>query len=250
MREVAVARPKRCCLAGLAIVIVPATETAIATAIIKADVTYAQRILDFLWSIAPDGATNGQIARHLGIASQQTVYLATQDLLRRGLIRSARTGRTFLFFAVEDEEVRLARPGPLLPDLDQPLTPAAFAALARRTLSAHYGAALSPGVIPGVRKQFALVSPDRQIVGHALCYHRVGSTGLPSAKYAIFAEHLWLLEQTGAPATFLVFGNDRQVPALWLARYGNLLSGPTFYFLTDDGQLEVLAGPARLPPTS
>lgn len=44
--------------------------------------TYAEQIVDYLWSIAPDGATNGQIARHLGIRSQQTVYMLTHDLVR------------------------------------------------------------------------------------------------------------------------------------------------------------------------
>lgn len=47
----------------------------------------AEQIVDYLWSVGPAGATNGQIVRTLGIRSQQTVYMATQDLLRRGLIR-------------------------------------------------------------------------------------------------------------------------------------------------------------------
>jgi hypothetical protein len=56
------------------------------------------------------------------------------------------------------------------------------------------------------------------------------------------------LEKTRAPVTFLVFGNDRQVPRLWLERYGALVSGVTSYFLSDDGHLELLAplvDPAR-----
>lgn len=51
-----------------------------------------------------------------------------------------------------------------------------------------------------------------------------------------------------APTTFLVFGNDRQVPVLWLQRYGNLASGVAFYFLTDDGVPEQLNSPDRLEP--
>ena len=35
-------------------------------------------------------------------------------------------------------------------------------------------------------------------------------------------------------------GNDRQVPELWLKRYGHLASGVAFYFLADDGKLEEL----------
>jgi hypothetical protein len=52
------------------------------------EATYAERTLDYLWSIAPDGATNRQIADRLSIRSHQTVYLLTQDLLRRGLVDS------------------------------------------------------------------------------------------------------------------------------------------------------------------
>jgi len=61
---------------------------------------------------------------------------------------------------------------------------------------------------------------------------------LPPAKFSVIAEHVWLLEKTGAPVPFLVFGHDRQVPALWLDRFGNLVSGVRFYFIADDGRLE------------
>jgi hypothetical protein len=43
---------------------------------------------------------------------------------------------------------------------------------------------------------------------------------LPAAKFSIVAEHIWLLEKSGASTKFLVFGNQREVPeavagALW-----------------------------------
>ena len=50
-----------------------------------------------------------------------------------------------------------------------------------------------------------------------------------------------LMEKTGAPTRFLVFGNDRDVPVLWLERYANLASNVTFYFLSASGDLELLA---------
>jgi hypothetical protein len=53
-------------------------------------------------------------------------------------------------------------------------------------------------------------------------------------------KHVWLLEKTGSLAKFLVFVNDRQVPELWLKRFGKLVSGVAFFFRTDDGKLEVL----------
>ena len=33
---------------------------------------------------------------------------------------------------------------------------------------------------------------------------------------------------------------------MWLERYGNLVSGVTFYFLTDDGELEKLPNPGAV----
>jgi hypothetical protein len=58
--------------------------------------------------------------------------------------------------------------------------------------------------------------------------------------HPIVDKHVWLLKKTGALAKFLVFGNDRQVPELWLKRFGKLVSGVTFYFLADDAKLEKL----------
>jgi hypothetical protein len=62
-------------------------------------VTYAERILDYVWSVAPDGATNGELARHLGIRSHQTVYMLTQELMRAGRIRGQRSGTIWVFHA-------------------------------------------------------------------------------------------------------------------------------------------------------
>ena len=207
--------------------------------------TYAADVLDYLWSISPGGATNGQVARQLGIDSHQTVYMVTRDLLRRGLVRAARKDRTWVFYAGEGQtmpsaaQARDLTPGPTF--ALGALAASAFEALARRALSDHYGAALSPGSVPGVRKQFDFVSPDRQVVGDAKYYTRVGGIGLPPAKFSIIAEHVWLLEKTRARTKFLVFGNDRKVPTQWLGRYGNLAIGVAFYFLSDEGRLELLA---------
>jgi hypothetical protein len=58
--------------------------------------------------------------------------------------------------------------------------------------------------------------------------------------HPIVDKHVWLLEKTGALVKFLVFGNDRQVPELWLKRFRRLVSGVAFFFRTDDGKLEAL----------
>ncbi len=64
-------------------------------------------MLDYLWSIAPNGATNGELARSLGIRSQQTVYMLTQLLLRQGRIRGALSGTIWVFRVAEEPSTTL-----------------------------------------------------------------------------------------------------------------------------------------------
>jgi hypothetical protein len=193
----------------------------------------AQDICDYLGAIAPEGATNTELAHALGIRSHQTVYMTTQGLVRQRKIRGEQEGVVWRFYAPETPAERLTA---RLPALAGGLTPQDFAALAQRVLGDHYDAELRPGAIPGVRKEFALVSDDGQVVGDARYAARVGPE-----RFAAITELVWLLEKTGAPETFLVFGNDRETPRLWLQRYGNLLTTVAFYFLGDDGRLEELS---------
>jgi hypothetical protein len=88
-----------------------------------------------------------------------------------------------------------------------------------------------------------MTSLDRDIVGDAKYFPRVWEQQLLPFLFSIITEHVWLLEQTGASFPFLVFGNDRQVPALWLEQYGELVENVAFYFLHDDSELEVLSEP-------
>ncbi len=205
-----------------------------------------ERILDYLWSIAPDYATNGEIREATGIRSHQQVYLLTQELMRLHLIRGEQRGREWTFWADESPAVQLASPGrasrrDLVAVVEERLTPRAFEELARAVMSRHFGVPLTPGQAPGVHKEWDMVSPDGNIAGDAKYFTLVHGQRLPPAKFSIIAEHVWLLEKTGAPTTFLVFGNDRQVPELWLQRYGSLASGVSFYFLDERGDLEQLS---------
>ena len=88
---------------------------------------------------------------------------------------------------------------------------------------------------------FDFVSPDQRVVGDAKYFTLVGGVGSPAAKFSIIAEPVWLLEKTGASITFLVFGNQREVPQRWLDRYGELASNVAFFFVSEDGTLEQLA---------
>jgi hypothetical protein len=207
--------------------------------------THRERILDYLWSISPDYATNSQIREATGIGSHQQVYLLTQELMYSHLIRGEQRGREWTFWADESPVVQLASPGwasrrDLVTEVQERLTPRAFEDLARTVMSKHFGVPLVPGQVPGVHKEWDMVSADGDIVGDAKYFTLVHGQRLPPAKFSVIAEHVWLLEKTGAPVTFLVFGNDRQVPELWLQRNGSLVSGVSFYFLADDGPLEVL----------
>src|SRR5260370_9629906 len=201
-------------------------------------VSQAERVLDYLWSIAPNGATNGELARSLGIGSHQTVYMLTQQLLHQGRIRGALSGTIWVFHVSEEPSTTLGtRPA----WTNHPAPACRFEPVARRVLSDHYAVDLTRGSLPGVAKLFDFVSPDRRAVGDAQYFSLVGGVGLPAAKFSIIAEHVWLLEKTSAPTTFLVFGNDRAVPLRWLARYGALASSVAFFFLYDAGPLDLFA---------
>jgi hypothetical protein len=210
--------------------------------------TNKERILDYLWSVSPKAATNSEIRQGTGIKSHQQVYLLTQELMWSGFVGGELRGREWVFWADESLAAQLASPGPASPgrtlsSAEGKLTPRAFEQLAQRVMSAHLGVPLAPGEVPGVPKRFDLVSPARDIVGDAKYFSLVRGQRLPPAKFSVIAEHVWLLEKTGAPTLFLVFGNDRQVPELWLQRYGSLACGVAFCFLSDDGVLEKLTRP-------
>lgn len=204
--------------------------------------SYKERILEYLWSVAPEGAMNGQIARALGISSQQTVYMTTQELAGRRLIRAAKEGATWVFYALDAYPDHRGASGSSTAAAAHTgaLTPAVFEALAGRILGERYGTTLSPSIVPGIRKRFDYVSGDQQVVGDAKYYTLVGGERLPPDMFATIAEHVWLLEKTAASAQFLVFGNDRVAPLRWLERYGALAKSVRFYFLSDEGTLEVL----------
>jgi hypothetical protein len=207
--------------------------------------TNRERVLDYLWSISPDYATNSQIRDATGIRSHQQVYLLTWELMHSHRIRGEQRGREWVFWADETLAVQLTSPGwasrtETLSEAHKRLSPPAFEELARSVMSAHFGVPLTPGTIPGVPKKFDVVSPDKDIVGDAKYFTLLRGQRLPPAKFSIIAEHVWLLEKTTALTKFLIFGNDRQVPLLWLGRYGHLVSGVSFFFLTDDGELEQL----------
>ena len=101
--------------------------------------THKERILDYLWSIAPEEATNGQIRAATGITSHQQVYLLTQELMYRGYIRGEQRGSGWVFWADESLAARFTSPGraspkEIAPQSGQRLAPQAFEELARQKM--------------------------------------------------------------------------------------------------------------------
>jgi hypothetical protein len=171
--------------------------------------------------------------------------MLTRELMGARLVQGEQRGREWVFWADESLDTQLASPGQVrmreaLAQAEGQLSPRAFEDLARSIMGNCFGVPLKPGQVSGVPKEFDLVSPDGSIVGDAKYFTLVRGQRLPPAKFSVIAEHVWLLEKTGAPTTFLVFGNDRQVPLLWLERYGRLVGDVAFYFLTDEGELDLL----------
>lgn len=211
--------------------------------------TNKQRVLDYLQAIAPEYATNADIREATGINSHQQVYMLTQELQRQKQIEASRRGREWVFRASSVPVTKLEVPPPVVTvtasrqvgPADEEMTPRAFEVLASRVMSEHYHVPLRPGQVGKVPKLLDLVSPDGRIVGDAKYYTLVGGQRLPPAKFSVIAEYVWLLEKTKTPATFLVFGNDRRVPELWLARYGGLVESVLFYFLSDNGKWDQIS---------
>jgi len=54
--------------------------------------TNVERVMDYLWSVGPQVATNAQIRDATGIKPHQQVYMITQELKRKGRIASRREG--------------------------------------------------------------------------------------------------------------------------------------------------------------
>lgn len=206
---------------------------------------HAGRILNYLQSIYPEGATNSEISRTLDIQPHQTVFHITRMLVAEGKIRGVQGlvgEREWTFFALgapEGQSAEDVQPHPVPPA--KKANPAAeFEQIAAQALSRHYGTPLRKGTLPGVPKLFDLVSEDGSVVGDAKYFTLVGGKRLPPAKFSVIAEYVWLLENVEARDRFLVFGNQREVPADWLRKYGHLVKKVTFYYLSADGQLEQL----------
>ena len=117
------------------------------------------------------------------------------------------------------------------------MTPREFEKFARERMSRHLGVQLKERSPAGFPKRFDLVSDDDGIVGDAKYLTLVGGLRQPPAKLMEITGHVWLLEKVAARQRFLVFGNQREVPEMWLRKYGRLPTNVEFYFLEPSGRV-------------
>ena len=203
----------------------------------------AEKILSYLISIYPQSATNSDIGHATGIQPHQQVFQVTRKLAESGNIKRYRSGREWNFVALsQTPQIALFPLRVNMPLSTQPsaMTPRRFENFARRTFSKHFNTPLVPGKAAEVDKEWDMLSADGNIIGDAKFYTLVGGKRKPPAKFSIIAEHVWLLEKAQADIKFLVFGNQIEVPRLWLGKYGNLVNDVSFYFLYDDGRIDLL----------
>lgn len=204
---------------------------------------HREQVLGFLHKIAPRAVSNADIVSHTHIRPHQQVFQITRRLMGEGLVNGHRIGTEWQFAASSEPQTaakeRRSKASNRAVWEGGRLSPSEFEECSRHVMSKVFNAALAPGRVTGVRKRFDLVSEDSQIIGDAKYYTAVNGTGLPPAKFATIAEYVWLLEKAEARERFLVFGNDRRVPEWWLDRYG-ALTDVSFYYLSDDGELEKL----------
>jgi hypothetical protein len=121
------------------------------------------------------------------------------------------------------------------------MTPREFEQIAKGAMERHYGCRFHVGRKGEHAKRFDYVSEDGSVLGDAKYYTLVHRRSLPPAEYATIVEHVWLLEKMPLPVArcFLVFGNQIEVPTMWLDRYGHLAT-IDFLFVADDGSMRVL----------
>lgn len=105
-------------------------------------------------------------------------------------------------------------------------------------MSEYFGVNLTEKKPKYSPKKFDLVSFDEAIVGDAKYLTLVHGEKFPPAKMMEISGHVWLLEKVDTKNRFLVFGNQREVPELWLNKYGNYKHNVDFYFLSNNGNLE------------
>jgi hypothetical protein len=204
--------------------------------------TNREKILRHLQFIFPEDATISEIEAATGVSPHAQVYQKTQELLKAELITGIQIKRTWHFKAKSGlgQSVSFTPEKPADATKQSKQSYQQFETFARKIFSEKFVISLRPGSTRKVSKQWDMISEDKTIIGDAKYYTLVGGSRMPPAKFATIAEHVWLLEKIDAKIKFLVFGNQIEVPKMWLNKYGNLVSNVRFYFLNQAGKIDQL----------
>ncbi|MDQ6434400.1 hypothetical protein RB623_10105 [Mesorhizobium sp. LHD-90] len=206
----------------------------------------ADRVLSFLQSIAPKAASNAEIGRRTGVRPHAQVFQITRKLEERGLIAGRLYGSEWEYWSTKRSQPQIQQgSAAFASDVSQVASVAAtaareFEAFSRSVFERKFATPLREKRLDGIPKRWDFVSDDCEIVGDAKFYTLVNGVGFPPAKMSVISEHVWLLSKVGARQRFLVFGNELQVPRLWLDKHGHLTEGIQFWFLHQNGTLDLL----------
>jgi hypothetical protein len=198
-----------------------------------------ERVLNYLRSISPRTATNAKISAATGVRPHQQVFQITSQLEKSGQINGRLFGKEWEYWITLEARIAEVSIGSAI-QINSMSEAAGFENAARLKLQEHYGCLFSRGSVAGIPKSWDYLNPENQIVGDAKFYSMVVGERSPPAKMSVIAEYVWLLSKISYVERFLVFGNDKRVPVLWLGKYGHLADGISFWFLGTDGVLERL----------
>ena len=115
-----------------------------------------------------------------------------------------------------------------------------FEDIARKKMSHYFGVELVEKNPKGFPKKFDMVSLNDSIVGDAKFLSLVKRAKYPPAKIMEITGHVWLLEKVQATTRFLVFGNQKEVPLIWLKKFGKYNNSVDFYFINEQGKIKKL----------
>ncbi|MEI6519887.1 MAG: hypothetical protein WCO98_07605 [bacterium] len=203
--------------------------------------TNKERVLDYLWQIAPEKATNKQIAKDAGLVSHQVAYMLTQELLRNRQIIGERGNGNWLFtvnpatsLKTPHGDMRLTASGSVFYDPKR-LKASIEKELGNKTKCKKWG-----GTVPGFPKDFDFVSEDGTIVADIAQISMVSGEKLMLAKFSMVSEMVWLIEKAPAERRILIFtGDTEELPTNWLKRLGSL-TAVEFFFIDEFGKMKQL----------
>jgi hypothetical protein len=204
--------------------------------------TNKERVLDYLWQIAPEKATNKQIAKDAGLVSHQVAYMLTQELLRNRQIIGERGNGNWLFtvnpatsLKTPHGDMRLTASGSVFYDPKR-LKASIEKELSSKTKNKKWGG--KPSI--DFPKEFDFVSEDGTIIADIAQISMVSGEKLMLAKFSMVSEMVWLLEKVPAERRILIFtGDTEELPQNWLSRLGALTT-VEFFFIDEFGKMKQL----------